>query len=115
MAIEIINVTKAEDLRKHCQALLDALQTKLMEQTDAKERGMTSSCLELIQSQTSKLDAYIKGKSNLPEVRVYLAVSSLNKGLIEIGGEWRNDERLLELAKQLTDKAFSYFKLTSTI
>jgi hypothetical protein len=114
-ATGIIDVTRAEELRRQGQALINALHTTMMRQDNEKERARTGSCSALIQRQTRKLDAYIEGTSNVPEDRVYLAVASLNKGLIEIGGDWRNDERLVELAKQLTDKAFSYFRLTSTI
>ena len=68
--------------------------------------------MDLARLHLGYLDALLEGKSRVLEDRVYLGVYSLNKGFIEIGGEWQNSPECLRLVTLVIDKAYDFYKET---
>ena len=94
------------------QKLLTALTAAQSAAPEERERSLIGDCLNLARHELGKLDTLLAGTSKIPEDRVYLTVSSLNKGLAEIGGEWQRDPELSRLKTLVVEKAYRFFKET---
>ena len=106
---------RAQELRADVQALVTALTTMQAAEPDTTQREFLADCSELVRLHLGYLDALLAGTSRVPEDRVYLGVSSLNKGLAEIGGEWQGNSSLSYLKTLVTTKDFRFFQETSPI
>ena len=103
---------RAHELRADLQALVSAIAAAQRATSDSREQKLSADCLDLARLHLGYLDALLEGKSRVLEDRVYLGVYSLNKGFIEIGGEWQNSPECLRLVTLVIDKAYDFYKET---
>jgi hypothetical protein len=104
--------TQANELRDDLELLIQVLQAWRAQQSDPAQLRYLDESVALVGRERSKLGAWLAGTSALPEHNVYLSVSSLAKGLNEIGANWQNDPRIRHLIQRVTDKAYDFYKAT---
>ena len=98
------------ELRNELQALLTELVRASWDEATPAESRYLQASIDLVRMKLTQLDDVIGGSSTLPAYRAYLSISSLNKGLFEIGASAMNRPRLGELKEAITMRAYSMYK-----
>ena len=101
----------AIELDQDLQSLMSIFQILRASEQDRNQAMYLQSSIDLIKTAISRLTDLLAGTSTLREANVYLYVNSLNKGLIEIGASWQDDQRISAAITSITDKAYRYYKM----
>jgi hypothetical protein len=105
-----MNQKMAESLENDLEYFENIFVKWISIQTDKKQVIYLRSSLNIIQSELERLRNLISGTSQISERNVYLSVSSLRKGLLEIGANFYDDNELRQLFEKITDKAYDCYK-----
>ena len=103
---------RATELAARAQRLAEALRAWSASSASRTQADFATDALALLGLQQGRLRDLMDNRSKLPEPNVYLSVSSLNKGFLEIGGDWLEDPALRSLANSLTEMAYAFYKQT---
>jgi hypothetical protein len=84
----------------------------MAKQSDIKQMQYLNESRALIRLKKARLDALISGNSAMSQANVFLWVSSINKGLGDIGGNWRGDPEIAAAIIRITEKSYSLYMAT---
>jgi hypothetical protein len=96
---------RAEDLINDLKALAARMKDAAERQTDKDEADYFRASVRLVEQKIARLSTIQDGAAKTPDGHIFLSVSELGKGLIEIGADIRSDPEMVRMISEITKKA----------